>query len=739
MIRQKDRRKSSLSSSKDPSTYPLYQQKYPIRLPKLVPQEDQKNRTSSSGTRKLEEKKMVATTTSDGLFAKREITENDKEKILKELECLQLEEYLEEEAIIEPFDLPMPPSSTTIRSLKEKSRKNSLSPKNRRKSSISSDNNKGTTNETLDIDPRKRLKKRRSSVSKQQRTTEQDEKDEVQLALTLSRRATIVKTRTGRLQETRKKSAERPNSMKFRPRSPFSAKSKHTTDPIREVSKEFIKTLRQERESMQIHRVKKSVVKEALAVRRPTSRSPPPSPPPDTIDLPSPGEQFADCSIKLMKCVKFIDNVSNGSKSPVSDSEDKRKMYNYSPMKRNSTGKSMWQNFTLGQDRLMSSLSNYNARMSPFRDEDDNLHGKPITYAVAKNLRLLLFGTLSHSFNMLWREQTIQFCKPEHYGLRYYLDGPTELMVVIQAHVLKYLLFLNTENVVSDLAERLSPNEWSQDKALALAICDILWKCGQKKTAVVALPLGSCKFIAESKYKEDKITEKMEIFKFTNSDVAEKFIRRNLKLFKEAGGCISFLYSMLLSRGLSRVYEDFCELGRGLLQSNDECLNYRCQALINLGIYGEAVPNIFNGESEHYDIMKNRHTLEKGLKRRSEMGYLTHEEFTDKKNYMVGSCLKTPFYPIWILKNNNKLCVLFSLKKELLSDWKLERHFDLYHYQGISRHVGSVSLDVRLTIDTVLPCNLPNEEEEEENSSLEETIRTKWEDSFIDWNGAIRF
>lgn len=29
---------------------------------------------------------------------------------------------------------------------------------------------------------------------------------------------------------------------------------------------------------------------------------------------------------------------------------------------------------------------------------------------------------------------------------------------------------------------------------------------------------------------------------------------------------------------------------------------------------------------------------------------------------------------------------------------KLERRFDVYYYHGISRHVGSVNLDVRLTI-----------------------------------------
>ena len=185
--------------------------------------------------------------------------------------------------------------------------------------------------------------------------------------------------------QTRRKSAERPKSMKFRPGSPLNANNKPNTGPVREVSKDFIKTLRQEKESTQIHKVKKSVVKEAkmLTIRKLNSRSP--SPPPDTSDFVNTSDQFADCSSKLMTCVKFIDNVSNSSKSPQSDSEDKRKLYNYSPIRRDSIERrSMWQNFTMSQDRLMSSLGNYSTRISPFRDEDDNLHGKPITYAVAK-------------------------------------------------------------------------------------------------------------------------------------------------------------------------------------------------------------------------------------------------------------------------------------------------------------------------------------------------------------------
>jgi len=399
--------------------------------------------------------------------------------------------------------------------------------------------------------------------------------------------------------------------------------------------------------------------------------------------------------------------------------------------------KNCWENILSSEDVLSATLEDPSSQLLPQRDEEENLHGAPISYHIAKSLRILLFGNVKNSFNLMWREQRMVFHQPNHYGLRFYKDGPTELMVLIQAHVIKHLLFLNSENFV-DNTLRLYPNETSLNWALTTALTNILWKCGTNKSAIVTLPFGSCSFIAKSSYNEDRITEKMEIFKFTNLDELERFLRRNIRKFQESGGCISFLYSMMLSRGLKRLHTDFAELNHGLLQNLQERVSNRCQSLINLGIYGEAVPNVFNGETEYFDVMKNMEIVEKGVKRRCEIGYITHEEFTDNKNFMVGSCLKTPLYPIWILKNNSNLGIIFSLKKELLNDWKLERRFDVYYYHGISRHVGSVNLDVRLTIDTIVPRD-QQADEEEDNSTLEETIRTKWEDAVIDWNQFIRF
>ncbi|KAB0396598.1 hypothetical protein E2I00_012745, partial [Balaenoptera physalus] len=48
----------------------------------------------------------------------------------------------------------------------------------------------------------------------------------------------------------------------------------------------------------------------------------------------------------------------------------------------------------------------------------------------------------------------------------------------------------------------------------------------------------------------------------------------------------------------------------------------------------------------------------------------------------VGSMLRTPKLPIWLCNINGNYSVLFSTNRQLLSDWKVERLFDLYFYSG---------------------------------------------------------
>lgn len=60
----------------------------------------------------------------------------------------------------------------------------------------------------------------------------------------------------------------------------------------------------------------------------------------------------------------------------------------------------------------------------------------------------------------------------------------------------------------------------------------------------------------------------------------------------------------------------------------------------------------------------------------------------------VGSYYKTPRLPVWVICSESHFSVLFSLKRNLLSDWKAERNFDLYYYDGLSNQEEAIRLSV---------------------------------------------
>lgn len=50
--------------------------------------------------------------------------------------------------------------------------------------------------------------------------------------------------------------------------------------------------------------------------------------------------------------------------------------------------------------------------------------------------------------------------------------------------------------------------------------------------------------------------------------------------------------------------------------------------------------------------------------------------------FQVGSMLKMPTFPIWLCNLSGNYGVLFCTNRQLLSDWKMERVFDLHFYSG---------------------------------------------------------
>uniref|UniRef100_M3XU44 MINDY family member 4B n=1 Tax=Mustela putorius furo TaxID=9669 RepID=M3XU44_MUSPF len=195
-------------------------------------------------------------------------------------------------------------------------------------------------------------------------------------------------------------------------------------------------------------------------------------------------------------------------------------------------------------------------------------------------------------------------------------------------------------------------------------------------------------------------------------------------------GVILFLYSLIFSRTFERLQKDLDASTTHLLQPSAGSFLCR-QAVLNMILTGRASPNVFNG----YQRGESQEILH-GVLTRSEVGYLRWFQcpwFDHYRVCQVGSMLKTPKLPIWLCNINGNPGVLFSTNKQLLSDWRVERRFDLYLYGGRPSQKKPVHLTVESTfVLTHRHCR-------RQFSPVEMAIRTKWREATINWHGTVPF
>ncbi|XP_065056098.1 inactive ubiquitin carboxyl-terminal hydrolase MINDY-4B-like [Rhopilema esculentum] len=361
----------------------------------------------------------------------------------------------------------------------------------------------------------------------------------------------------------------------------------------------------------------------------------------------------------------------------------------------------------------------------------DAITGKGITLEEAKNLRFLLFGDVTTTFNEDWTRVPIRLEKAGSYSMAF-PKGPTEKLIsFVQAYVLKHFLF---DEKLSEAGISSKKDGECYKYCLVLAIVDMLWQAGMQQKAVVCLPTCSKDAFSSIDLKLDGLIERLQLYEFRKKEDLQTFIERNLKFLERERqpGCILLIYSLIMSRTVEGVNEDINSTYNCLVQQGT-C----SQALSNLFLTGKAAPNVFNNNKEIKNEIGKTEICH-GISKRCEIGFLSYQEVENPKNITVGSMLKTPVFPIWVVFTSEKAGVLYCRKRQLLSDWKLERRFDLHYHGRMPRHLSIPHEDIRLTIDTVRPFD-PEETEYEFNSELEDTIRTKWQDCVIEWNNYQRF
>lgn len=366
-------------------------------------------------------------------------------------------------------------------------------------------------------------------------------------------------------------------------------------------------------------------------------------------------------------------------------------------------------------------------KLSVNRPVQNLIDARPITLQTAINLKTLIFGSATQCFNDEWRYQSLVFCDlPKlQYGIVQKKGGPCGVLAAIQACVLQELLFGDCKIPLKRFGD---PTHEERSQALATALAKIFWRAGENKTAVVTIGSGKAVFQGGApKYRADDLTETLMLNHFKSYEDLLGFLKQNVHHFMTdgTGGVILTLYSVIFSRYIDQVREDMDEPTGKLMGAHGYCT----QDMVNLYLTGKANSNVFNDKIELDSGTGSDVTILKGVTGRSNIGLLSL--FEHYKSCQVGTYLKTPKYPIWVVCSESHFSVLFSIKKELISDWKAERRFDLYYYDGLARQQE----EIKLTIDTVDMGFKTPSSEEDLVPPLEHCIRTKWSGANVDWNG----
>uniref|UniRef100_A0A4W5NLM0 Ubiquitin carboxyl-terminal hydrolase MINDY n=1 Tax=Hucho hucho TaxID=62062 RepID=A0A4W5NLM0_9TELE len=343
---------------------------------------------------------------------------------------------------------------------------------------------------------------------------------------------------------------------------------------------------------------------------------------------------------------------------------------------------------------------------------------QPMDQHTAIALKELILGSSTSCFSAEWRSQSFTFSDaPDlRYGLVQKKGGPCGVLASVQACILQKLLF---EGTGSDAGhQRLKPSGAVRTKCLTLATAEILWRAGEGKKATIAITSGRS-------HRSEGVLEKITCIDVDNLKDLQLLVEQHIQQFESGAlGCILLTISAILSRSIDRVREDMDVPNTTLIGAHGYCT----QELVNLLLCGQAVSNVFNNNME-LDSGNGNLTLLKGIRGRSDIGLLSlFEHYNICK---VGSNLKTPKFPIWVVCSESHFSVLFGVQ-ELLSDQCVIGEFYLYYYDGLANQQEEICLTVSLgtsgisagcqDIDTDL---IP---------PLEHCIRTKWKDAIVNWN-----
>lgn len=190
------------------------------------------------------------------------------------------------------------------------------------------------------------------------------------------------------------------------------------------------------------------------------------------------------------------------------------------------------------------------------------------------------------------------------------------------------------------------------------------------------------------------------IFTTSNIDDVEDFFTERIGMLKDQYGILLLLYTVMCTKGVSGICVEMSDSEPMI----DSTYGYGSQSLINLMLTGRAVSNVWDHDQDVgglseivvflfklffcylqrnffvFTYLKNIHVYYpfspilmdivqfaefRGVDKQNTIGFLNLLEHL--RYCEVGTFLKSPLHPIWVLGSETHLTVLFSTEKRLVS------------------------------------------------------------------------
>ncbi|XP_035701163.1 probable ubiquitin carboxyl-terminal hydrolase MINDY-4 isoform X1 [Folsomia candida] len=353
-----------------------------------------------------------------------------------------------------------------------------------------------------------------------------------------------------------------------------------------------------------------------------------------------------------------------------------------------------------------------------------------------------------------WIGQGFSFNHDVPFGLVQNKGGPCGVLAVVQALLLRNLMFgskfsrdvpIARNEMLSTLEANNATHSTHTHSSLITKRCDalcstlveILWRCLPDEDEAEGVKDVEKPCVQICLKGNEPGSEVAEIHTFQD---LESFVRENWDRFD----CLGLVYSCVLTRSPDRLQMDMDFGDSPLIGQHGYC----SLELINLLLFGKCISNVFD-----HEVALEGKTL-RGVQTQSDIGFLSL--FEHYGSCEVGSFMKSPKYPVWIVCSESHFSIFFSPSMDIVS--RSEEHrilsngFDIFYYDGLARQQQVIRLTIcfptasdqeRGTLHLTLPSNFSRISTSTMDGvgsdhlvpPLEKCIRTKWKNAKVFWNG----